>query len=52
MNTLCRLQMVSFNKNMKYVVLAMKLVSLIRDKPRFKSLCAILLVIRNTLANH
>ena len=43
MNTLCRLQMVSFNKNMKYVVLAMKLVSLIRDKPRFKSLCAILL---------
>ena len=42
MNTLCRLQMVSFLKNMKYVVLAMKIVSLIRDK----SLRAILLELK------
>ena len=34
MNALCRLQMVSFNNNMKHVVLALKIVSLIRDKPK------------------
>ena len=36
LNTLCRLQMVSFNKNMKYAVLALKIVSLIRDNSGIK----------------